>query len=69
MIKLDIFRKKYRELSEDEKLRLESVKSQAENLWLAFDQAATAGAGNREMALAKTKLEEAIMWATKAITG
>lgn len=74
----NIFRKEYRELSDDEKALLDQVKDKAQELFdlisegtrvreqLSRDMPTQNG---REMALAKTKLEEAVMWAVKGITG
>lgn len=57
-------RHKYRVLNDAEKANMQSVKDAG----LAFhDQ--IAGLGNsREISLAKTKVEEAVMWAVKHIT-
>lgn len=54
----------YRVLSDAEKANMQSIKDAG----LAFhDQ--IAGLGNsRELSLAKTKVEEAVMWAVKHIT-
>lgn len=64
----DVFRKEYRALSEEEKLQLDVLKSDAQELHDNITEATTETNG-REMALAKTKLEEAVMWAVKGITG
>lgn len=57
-------RHKYRVLSDAEKANMQAIKDAG----LAFhDQ--IAGLGNsREVSLAKTKVEEAVMWAVKHIT-
>lgn len=60
----DVFRGQYRELSEAERKKLDDIKSTAQ--WLYAEFAAT---DNRETRLARTKLEEAVMWAVKGITG
>jgi hypothetical protein len=77
----DVFRKQYRELNPDEKVALSDIKGQAGMLYDMLDKlnfsvpvgdatrSFTVNADPRSMALAKTKLEEAVMWATKAITG
>jgi hypothetical protein len=58
-------RSKYRELTGPQKRQIEEVKEMARHLYGLF-----LGIGDsREMSLAKTKLEECVMWATKAITG
>lgn len=61
----DVFRKKYRPLDETEQRQLDRIKDDAQNMHDFLD---TLG-GGREVALAKTKLEEMVMWAVKAITG
>lgn len=67
-MKPNVFRSQYRELSETEKEQVKEIKNEAAHLYdvLAVDPASS---GVREMALARTKLEECVMWATKAITG
>lgn len=71
----DVFRQKYRELNDVEKRELENIKTIAEDLYKAIEHNTKVGVpdpeGNsngREMALAKTKLEESIMWAVKGLT-
>ncbi len=54
----------YRVLSDDEKANMQAIKDQG----LAFHNL-VAGLGNsRETSIAKTKIEEAVMWAVKHIT-
>lgn len=66
----NIFRPQYRELSEDEKSRVEAIKNKAQELLELIDfpreQQHPAG---RHISLAKTSLEESVMWAVKGITG
>lgn len=62
---MDTFRKAYRPLNEDEKRLLDEIKLKAE--WL-LEQLEHVPDG-RMKALAKTKLEETVMWAAKGITG
>lgn len=58
-------RSTYRQLSDAEKANMQSVK----DMGLKFhDFIATLG-NSRELSLAKTKVEEAVMWAVKGITG
>ena len=69
----DTFRKAYRPLNADEADLVEAVKASAETLEAALDalpQPGEIGAPGRGRAtsLARTKLEEAVMWAVKAIT-
>lgn len=61
----DIFRKEYKPLDESQKSRIEQIKNEAEKLLESFDWAI---GDKRMIALAKTNLEQAIMWAIKAIT-
>ena len=58
-------RPEYRQLSEVEKQQLEQVKSRGIELWDYINGLSA----SRDLALAKTKVEEAVMWATKHITG
>lgn len=63
---MNTFRTEYRSLSEDEKFRIAQIKSAAEVIDDHFRKAGLDGAA---VALAKTKLEESVMWAVKGITG
>lgn len=60
------FRGEYRELSTYEKSLVRDIKEHAERLYVLFNATMQ---GRREIALAKTKLEEAVMWAVKGVTG
>lgn len=60
----DVFRKAYRQLNSDEALTLEGIKNTATVLYDCFDRIPP----SREASLAKTKLEEAVMWAVKGLT-
>ncbi len=67
-----IFRPKYRELSEAEKLKVDMVKVKAERLLEVIQDNTIRPFGPEEaraVAIAKTKLEEVVMWAVKGITG
>lgn len=64
----DTFRKEYRTLSEDQKHCMERIKDKAEELLAAFEDTPGCEVDGRQMALAKTNLEQAVMWAIKAIT-
>ena len=68
---MDVFRTQYRELSESEKGAMADAKGKACGLYATFNNEAipVENADPRCIALAKTKLEEAIMWYVKAITG
>jgi hypothetical protein len=61
----DVFRKEYKELDESQKSRINQIKNEAQKLHESFDWAI---ADKRMMALAKTNLEQAVMWAIKSIT-
>lgn len=60
------FRKEYRELSPAEKASVAVIKEYAEAMEEEFEYYVT---DPRMKALALTKLEEAVMWAVKGITG
>ena len=62
----NLFRPKYRELSEFEKKGLDDIKQQAQNLADAIQERCPL---SREQSLAMTKLEESVMWAVKGLTG
>ncbi len=57
-------RHQYRVLSEAEKTQVLEIKDAG----LAFIQQVEAIGSSRELSLAKTKIEEAVMWAVKHIT-
>jgi phosphoribosylaminoimidazole-succinocarboxamide synthase len=60
----NVMRHQYRVLSETEKQQMQAIKDKGLELFELFD-----GIGaSRELSLAKTKVEEAVMWATKHIT-
>jgi hypothetical protein len=62
----NVMRHEYRVLSETEKFQMQRVK----DLGLDFLSFIDSNLGyGREYALAKTKIEEAVMWAVKGITG
>ena len=65
----DVFRKEYKTLSGEIKDDIFVIKSKAENLLYEFDaMALREETDKRCLALAKTNLEQAVMWAVKAIT-
>lgn len=74
----NIFRKEYRKLSEEEVKQVDDIKDAAFVLHQLIAGAATPDGvegvipkpGNgRHISLAKTALEESVMWAVKGITG
>lgn len=60
----DVMRQKYRELTEGEREVMETIKVKGQQLYNLIDSIGQ----SRELSLAKTKLEESVMWATKHIT-
>jgi len=54
----------YRELEDEEKQLVDGIKNAAQSLYNRIDQAKDC----REKSMAKTKLEESIMWVVKGIT-
>lgn len=54
----------YRVLTDAEKANMQSIKDQG----LAFHDFVGSLGNSRELSLAKTKIEEAVMWAVKHIT-
>ncbi len=60
----NVMRHEYRVLSEVEKTQMKHVK----DLGLTFVEFLDSLGASRELSLAKTKIEEAVMWATKSIT-
>lgn len=57
-------RHQYRVLNDAEKANMQQVK----DMGLAFHDFIGGLGGSREISLAKTKIEEAVMWAVKHIT-
>lgn len=60
----NVMRHNYRVLSDTEKAHMQQIK----DLGLAFHELLTSIGASREMAIAKTKIEEAVMWGVKHIT-
>lgn len=62
----NVMRHEYRVLTEDEKQQMQAIKDKG----LAFHGlvATLPGAPSREVSLAQTRIEEAVMWAVKSIT-
>lgn len=61
----DVFRKEYKALTELQKASMAEVKDQAQILWDLFD---SCPGDPRMKAVAKTNLEQAVMWIVKGIT-
>ncbi len=60
----NVMRHGYRVLSDEEKAQMQALKDKGLELWNLID----AIGGSRELSLAKTKVEEAVMWAVKHVT-
>lgn len=60
----NVMRHAYRVLSDDEKAQMQAIKDQG----LEFHALVEGVGHSRELSLAKTKIEEAVMWAVKHIT-
>lgn len=60
----DPMRIKYRPLSPEDKALMDILKVEFHDLWMRIDELGQ----SRELSIAKTKLEEACMWAVKHIT-
>ena len=58
----------YRDLTLEERLRIEAIKEDGQALLDQLGSARKGGEDSRELAIARTKVEEAVMWATKHIT-
>jgi len=57
-------RHKYRVLSDEEKAQMTAIKDKGQELLDLIDGIG----GSRELSIAKTKTEEAVMWAVKHVT-
>lgn len=57
-------RHQYRVLTDEEKARMQAIKDKGQEL---FDLIESCGQ-SRELSIAKTKTEEAVMWAVKHVT-
>ena len=60
----NVMRHAYRVLSDEEKAAMQSIKDDGLAFWNKID---SLGA-SRELSVAKTKIEESVMWAVKHIT-
>jgi len=60
----NVMRHQYRVLSDAEKAQMQALKDKGLELWQLIDSIGS----SRELSLAKTATEEAVMWATKHIT-
>jgi hypothetical protein len=60
----NVVRHEYRVLTEEEKQQMKDIK----DIGLAFIECFDVLGSSRELSLAKTKVEEAVMWAVKHVT-
>lgn len=67
----NVMRHEYRVLDEHEKMLMKEIKDRGRDFWDMIDDAVKTGGvlDPRCAALAKTKIEEAVMWAVKGLTG
>ena len=63
-IENNVMRHEYRVLSDVEKTNMKQIKDSGLAFYQLMDEIGT----SRELSLAKTKVEEAVMWAVKHIT-
>ena len=64
-VKNNVMRHEYRTLNDEEKASMKAFK----DMGLEFVQMCDVVGSSRELSLAKTKMEEAVMWAVKHVTG
>lgn len=64
----DIFRKTYVALTGTQEEVIERIKDKAADLYAAIDDTDTIKPDGRCQSLAKTNLEQAVMWAVKSVT-
>lgn len=60
----NVMRHQYRVLSDDEKIQMQHIKDLGMMFWEFVDKLGS----SRELSVAKTKIEEAVMWGTKHVT-
>jgi hypothetical protein len=67
----NVMRHEYKLLSENEKIDMQAIKDAGLDFYTHLETIAShsAAGGSRELSLAKTKIEEAVMWAVKHVTG
>lgn len=65
----NIFRPVYRQLEATEQQLLDDIKTKAQELYDLLPTMPAGGFPNRELSLGVTKLEEAVMWMVKGLTG
>ena len=60
----NVMRHGYRVLSDEEKSQMQAIKDKGLEFWTLIENVGQ----SRELSLAKTKIEEAVMWAVKHVT-
>lgn len=60
----DIMRKEYRVLGDNEKMQMSAIKDFGSDFLALLEVCGS----SRELSIAKTKIEEAVMWAVKHVT-
>jgi hypothetical protein len=65
----NVMRHQYKVLDENEKIDMQTVKDTGLEFFRIIETIETRRGPTRELSLAKTKIEEAVMWAVKHITG
>jgi hypothetical protein len=65
----NLMRHQYRELNAIDQARMQEVKDMGLRFVAYLEACGLGRTPNREFALARTKIEEAVMWAVKGITG
>lgn len=60
----NVMRHDYRVLTDEEKAQMKKIKDDGLAFWEMLDGIG----GSRKLSLAKTKIEEAVMWAVKHVT-
>lgn len=64
----DTVRQQYRELSENERVDMAAVKEKGADMLRTIETIESRAGPSRATSIAKTKIEEAVMWAVKHIT-
>lgn len=65
----DTFRREYQPLDEYQKMQMDAIKKTAEELESMYNAVMENGYDVRMIKLAKTNLEQSVLWAVKAVTG
>jgi hypothetical protein len=65
---MDVFRQTYTPVTDEVKEKMVALKVMAQEMWDFMDAQKDAPTDQRMIAVAKTKLEEVIMWAIKGMT-